>query len=183
MAQRKTTMQKILKSFRALVFCVRTVYPDLVASPARAEEEPAPGFYGCAEKAQNTAATLECLTRAYTNWDKALNANSRRRRAPGRTRGMERNAAPSCSKHRACGYSKWRRWPTPFSGGAEPWTSKPSATLVLGRRRRKPNCCTLANITSSGTKHRHVSVAFFQLRTPRRPVDILRTMEYPIRSG
>lgn len=68
-------MQKLLKSLRALIFCVLTVYPDLVESTARAEEEPVPGFYACTEKIWGTAATLECLTASYIYWDKALNAN------------------------------------------------------------------------------------------------------------
>lgn len=79
-------MQKLLKSLCALIFCVLTVYPDLVASTARAEEEPVPGFYACMEKIWDTAATLECPTVSYVYWDRHSMPISGRRRTLERTR-------------------------------------------------------------------------------------------------
>ena len=68
-------MQKLLKSLCALMFCALPVCAALFAPDARAEEELAPGYNACTEKAQSTADNLECLTAAYNHWDKVLNAN------------------------------------------------------------------------------------------------------------
>lgn len=68
-------MQKPLKSLCALLFLVLPVCAALCVADARAEEELAPGFHACTEKAQSTADNVECLTAAYNYWDKALNTN------------------------------------------------------------------------------------------------------------
>ncbi len=48
----------------------------LVSGVAHAEtEELAPGFDACTEKAQSTADNLDCLSEAFTYWDKILNDN------------------------------------------------------------------------------------------------------------
>lgn len=47
----------------------------LFCAPGHAEEELAPGFDMCAEKAESTADQIECATNAYLYWDKILNAN------------------------------------------------------------------------------------------------------------
>lgn len=46
-----------------------------------AEEELAPGFSQCMEKAESTAASIECLTAAYKHWDKILNENFKKAKA------------------------------------------------------------------------------------------------------
>lgn len=40
-----------------------------------AEEELAPGYNACTEKAYSTADMIECVTNAYQYWDKKLNEN------------------------------------------------------------------------------------------------------------
>ena len=74
-------MQKLLKSLCTLLFCVLPACATLCVPDARAEEELAPGYNACIEKAQSTADNLECLTAAYTHWDKALNANFKKAQA------------------------------------------------------------------------------------------------------
>ncbi|MDE6734301.1 MAG: DUF1311 domain-containing protein [Desulfovibrio sp.] len=74
-------MQKLLKSLCTLLFCVLTVCVGLFVSAAHAEEELAPGFHACTEKAQSTADNVECLNAAYNYWDKALNANFKKAQA------------------------------------------------------------------------------------------------------
>lgn len=74
-------MQKLLKRLCALLFCVLPLCACLFVSAARAEEELAPGFNACTEKAQSTADNLECLNAAYTHWDKVLNANFKKAQA------------------------------------------------------------------------------------------------------
>lgn len=68
-------MQKLLKPLCALLFLVLPMGAAMFVPSARAEEELAPGFHACTEKAQSTADNLECLSAAYNYWDKQLNAN------------------------------------------------------------------------------------------------------------
>ena len=74
-------MQKLLKSLCALMFCALPVCATLFAPDARAEEELAPGFNACTEKAQSTADNVECYNAAYNYWDKQLNANFKKAQA------------------------------------------------------------------------------------------------------
>ena len=74
-------MQKLMKSLCAPLFLALTIGGGMSATCARAEEELAPGFHACTEKAQSTADNLECLTAAYNHWDKALNANFKKAQA------------------------------------------------------------------------------------------------------
>lgn len=47
-----------------------------ITIPAYAEEELAPGFNACMEKANGVISdSMDCLTQAYEYWDKKLNAN------------------------------------------------------------------------------------------------------------
>lgn len=68
-------MQKLLKNLCALLFLALPIGAAPCVPDARAEEELAPGFHACTDKAQSTADNLECLTAAYEYWDKRLNAN------------------------------------------------------------------------------------------------------------
>ena len=74
-------MQKLLKNPAALLFFVLTGCAVMFAPDARAEEELAPGFNACTEKAQSTADNVECYNAAYTYWDKTLNANFKKAQA------------------------------------------------------------------------------------------------------
>lgn len=74
-------MQKLMKSLCALLFLAVAIAGAMSATCARAEEELAPGFHACTEKAQSTADNLECLTAAYEYWDKRLNASFRKAQA------------------------------------------------------------------------------------------------------
>ena len=47
----------------------------IVPSITLAEEELAPGFSACEEKADNMADNIECAVNAYKYWDEKLNAN------------------------------------------------------------------------------------------------------------
>lgn len=58
-----------------LVACALLICAVLFVPAAQAEEELAPGFNACTDKATSTADNLECLTAAYNHWDKVLNAN------------------------------------------------------------------------------------------------------------
>ena len=68
-------MQKLLKHLCVLMFCVLPACAGLFVPCAHAEEELAPGYNACIDKAQSTADNVECLTGAYNYWDKVLNAN------------------------------------------------------------------------------------------------------------
>ena len=74
-------MQKLMKSLCAPLFLALTIGGGMSATCARAEEELAPGFHACTEKAQSTADNLECLTAAYEYWDRQLNANFKKAQA------------------------------------------------------------------------------------------------------
>lgn len=74
-------MQKLLKCTCVLMFCALPVCAAFFVPAAHAEEELAPGFNACTEKAQSTADNVECLTAAYNHWDKALNANFKKAQA------------------------------------------------------------------------------------------------------
>ena len=74
-------MQKLLKCLCALLFGALPVCAVLCVPDARAEEELAPGYNACIEKAQSTAKNLECLTAAYNHWDKMLNTNFKKAQA------------------------------------------------------------------------------------------------------
>ena len=68
-------MQHMLKKLWPMVFCVFPVGAGMVVPDVRAEEELAPGFNVCTEKAKSTVDNLDCLNAAYEYWDKELNAN------------------------------------------------------------------------------------------------------------
>lgn len=74
-------MQKLLKSLCALLFLALPFCAPLCVPDARAEEELAPGFHACTEKAQSTADNVECYNAAYSYWDKVLNANFKKAQA------------------------------------------------------------------------------------------------------
>ena len=70
-------MRKILAVALVMPACfLFACHPAHAAAP----EELAPGFAQCMEKAESTAASIECLTAAYNHWDKILNENFKRAR-------------------------------------------------------------------------------------------------------
>ena len=73
-------MQKLLKTLCALLVLALPIAAPCVPD-ARAEEELAPGFHACTEKAQSTADNVECYNAAYNYWDKQLNANFKKAQA------------------------------------------------------------------------------------------------------
>lgn len=74
-------MQKLLKILFVLLFLALPIGAAMCVPDARAEEELAPGFHACTEKALSTADNVECLTAAYEYWDKQLNANFKKAQA------------------------------------------------------------------------------------------------------
>lgn len=69
-------MKKLL-----MPLCVTLAWVCLFVSAACAEEELAPGFSSCADKATSTADLVECYTAAHNYWDKILNANFKKAQA------------------------------------------------------------------------------------------------------
>ncbi len=72
----------------AMIRCKMLLFVSAVAvmcaaltTPAHCEEELAPGFNACIDKAASTADHLDCLRTAFDFWDRQLNTNFKQAKA------------------------------------------------------------------------------------------------------